>query len=310
MADFPERIYFGVFNQIMDKKYSLLDNEFITDNKNILYAEVISKYPLGVGYGRMNASLLSEKKHDFVFQTDAHAIFPKGWDSILINNHDAASAEYQTDKIVFSAMVAGWFSADENKRDIVIMRVPDIGEVSVDIFYNNNFHELKNYQNSKNKFIFDGEQGDNFNEDLIGFPVAYTDEFIKDGEYDETNCVNAAIVFGHYSLIRDVMHDPDDAFHGDQTNYALRLLSRGYRIFAVKYPAIAVLGKVLSDNTLIDEEYNWRSLKYHSKRGDSKDLISRENYKNIANGKYLGYWGAQDKAGLLHAKNKMGYNGL
>lgn len=310
MAEYPDRIHFGVFNQIMDKKYSLLNNEFLTNNRNILYAEIISQYPLGVGYGRMNASLLSKQNHDFMFQTDAHAIFTKNWDSILIDKYYQASAEHGTNKVVFSAAVGGWFSANPNNRNVVVMHVPDMGEVSVDIFYDNNLHEIERYQNSKNKFHFNGVQGDNVNDDLIGFPIAYGDGFVEDGDYQETSCVNAAFVFGEYSLIRDVMHDPADVFHGDQTNYSIRLLSRGYRIFSIKYPAIAVLGKVLADHTLVDEEYNWRTQAYHNSRTDFSDIYSKQNYQNIVTGKYLGYWGAPDKAGLLHAKNKMGYNGL
>ena len=84
-AENPDNIYFGIFNNILKKEHSLLDSDFLLNNDQIFYVELITPAPMGTGFGRMNASLLQFKEFDYMFQIDAHTFFSKKWDTQLIN---------------------------------------------------------------------------------------------------------------------------------------------------------------------------------------------------------------------------------
>jgi hypothetical protein len=119
-------------------------------------------------------------------------------------------------------------------------------------------------------------------------------------------------------MLRDIMHDPEDHFHGDQVNYGMRILSRGYRIFAIKKPLMLTLNKYnkhkvenSDEGALIDPEWNWRSQRKILEPGRrylyKMQKLSDTNYKSIFNGDYVGYWGAPDIDSLEYAKEKMGF---
>jgi hypothetical protein len=279
---------------------------------------------MGVGFGRMNASLLSTKKHDYVLQIDAHTVFTKNWDLELIKNFNDIYKEMDSDKIVLTAIPRGDLYYDVRDRESLFS---DDGVFFSDSnspidMYNNNYHEFSNlpspYVNTRPQIKFDGWQGNHFTESMVGFPVTYGTESFEADRYVEVNCIHASLVFFKYELIREVMHDPEDPFHGDQVNYALRLLSRGYKIFAIAKPLLLTLNKFAkhkekNDNPgiQVDPEWNWRSNAPSS--GSSKDYLDRvqmlaeKQYLEIFSGQYLGYWGAPDKTSLLDAKNKMGF---
>lgn len=319
----PDRIFFGVFNNILDKDKSLADKD-IFNNSNILYAELLTQSPMGVGFGRMNASLLSTQQHDYVLQIDAHTVFTKDWDLELIKNFVDISNEIGSKDIVLTAIPRGNLYYDINDRESLfsddsVFVGYQIGPIDM---YNNNYHEFSNlpkpYVNTKPQIKFDGWQGNQFTESMVGFPVTYGTETFEEDRYAEINCIHASLVFFKYEVIRKVMHDPEDPFHGDQVNYALRLLSRGYRIFAIARPLLLTLDKFVSHKVknnkpgeLIDPEWNWRSNGPTS--GPSKDYLDRvqmlgeKQYSEIFNGDYLGYWGAPDTESLEYAKEKMGF---
>jgi len=320
----PDRVFFGVFNNILDKEKSLIDKDFFNNSTNIFYAELITSVPMGVGFGRMNASLLSTKQHDYVLQIDAHTVFTKDWDLKLIKNFNDISKESGSDRIILTAIPRGNLYYDIRDReslfsdDDVFKSDPN---TTIDI-YNNNYHKFADlpapYINTKPQIKFDGWQGNHFTKSMVGFPVTYGTENFEADSYVEVNCIHASLVFFKYELIREVMHDPEDPFHGDQVNYALRLLSRGYKIFAIAKPLLLSLDKFAKHKekndkpgTVIDPEWNWRSSSPSS--GLSKDYLDRvqtladKRYLEIFSGDYLGYWGATDKESLLDAKNKMGF---
>ena len=240
----PDRVFFGVFNNILDKEKSLIDKDFFNNSPNIFYAELITSVPMGVGFGRMNASLLSTKQHDYVLQIDAHTVFTKDWDLELIKHFLNISKNTGSDKIVLSSIPRGNLYYDVSDRESLfsddsVFVGANVSKIDI---YNNDYHEFSNltepYINTKPEIKFDGWQGNNFTESMVGFPVTYGTETFGEDDYPETNCIHASLVFFKYGLIREVMHDPEDYFHGDQVNYALRLLSRGYRFFAINPTSI------------------------------------------------------------------------
>jgi hypothetical protein len=324
LSAYPDRLYFGVFNNILEKEKSLLDNKFFTNSPNIFYAEIVTPVPMGTGFGRMNASLLSTKNHDYVLQIDSHTVFTKGWDLKLIENFTNITKSINSDKVVLTGIPRGNLYYDIKDRDS-LMSDDDVFISSnikkIDIYANNynEFSELPEpYHNTKPQITFDGWQGKYFQKDMVGFPVTYGVPKFGEGEYCEVNCIHASIVFYKYIMLRDIMHDPGDHFHGDQVNYALRILSRGYRIFAIKKPLMLSLDKFFNydiansnDGNPIDPEWNWRSSSSTNESG--KKYIQRmlenssTNYSDIFSGEYLGYWGAPDTESLRHAKEKMGF---
>lgn len=319
-ANHQERIFFGVFNNILERDKSLLDNDFFTNNSNIFYAEIVTPAPMGTGFGRMNASLLTNREHDYVLQIDSHTVFTKDWDLKLIENFNNVKEIVKTDKVVLSAIPRGNLYYDINDRDSIlsydeIFKEKNIHKIDV---YNNNYHEFDDYKNTKPQIVFDGWQGTNFDEINVWLPITYGAQSFGKEKYPEINCIHASIVFFKYSVIREVMHDPADHFHGDQINQSLRLLSRGYRIFSMQDPLFLSLNKYESlDNSndrvvkLLDPEWNWRSFRQTSSSSVKymQYCISQStgNYAKIINGDYLGYWGAPDEKSLSEAKKIMGF---
>ena len=325
LSAYPERVYFGVFNNILDKEKSLMDKKFFNNTPNILYVELLSNVPMGVGFGRMNASLLSTQKHDYILQVDAHTVFTKDWDLRLIENFNNISKEINSDKVVLTGIPRGNLYYDINNRDYLmsndnIFVNNDIKKINI---YENNYHEFTDleepYHNTRPQITFDGWQGKNFTDYMVGFPVTYGVHEFGEGDYCEVNCIHASLMFYKYEILRDIMHDPEDHFHGDQVNYGLRLLSRGYKIFAIKKPLLLTLDKYTTNSTknnnepeLIDHEWNWRSnrdvLEPGRRYKNKMQLLATQNYNDIFNGNYIGYWGAPDQESLKTAKQIMGFD--
>ena len=332
-AENPHNIYFGIFNNILKKEHSLLDNDFLLNNDQIFYVEVITPAAMGTGFGRMNASLLQFKEFDYMFQIDAHTFFSKKWDTQLINIFNKIKDQESIDenKLVLSASSGfTWTYYNENPEKVYVTSWPVISSFAPTTVKHNkkifeidpldlekNAKELVNRGMTNLKFVYDGKQGNHFFENNVSFPIVYGDSYLDKKEYEESNGVHANFMFSKAKLNREVLHDPEDHFHGDQTNYSIRLLSRGYRIFSPKYPTIAVLNKMFIDKDLnedifapLDEDYNWKT--YLSNRAgrnyiDTKKYNSVINFQKIISGEYFGYWGATNKESLDKVKNQIDY---
>jgi len=321
----PSKIYFGVFNNILNKNNSLLDDEFITNNDQIFYTELITPIPLGVGFGRANASLLQFDNFDYMFQIDAHTIFTKNWDEKIISVFDKIKDENNIDenKLILSSICPiSWTYDPTNLNEIFMPDFINNTFIKVDP---NNLEESYPFINSKcltvPEIVYNGKQGDVVIESTINFPTVYgknEQRSIKD--YEETNCVHASFVFSKANIIREVLHDALDPFHGDQANYSIRLLSRGYRIFSPKFPLISTLNKFkieMSDSsfkntvTFLDQD-DWRVGRPNISQKDYfyQDILNENAilfFNKIITGEYLGYWGAPDKESLEDTKNKIDY---
>ena len=140
--------------------------------------------------------------------------------------------------------------------------------------------------------------------------------FVENAYQNETCYPLKENIFKIFDLLKlneiKVVIIGQDPYHGDQTNYTLRLISRGYKIFTPMKPALFSLGKFTNEGQdIIDEEYHWRSEKYFDQsRNDFLKSNAMWNYNNIADGTYFGYWGAPDMESLMYAKDKMGYPDL
>lgn len=326
----PSKIFFGVFNNIVNKKDSLLDNKFLTDNPQIFYSELFTSTPMGVGFARMNASLLQFQDFEYMMQTDAHVLFSKNWDEQIINVFNKIKNENDIDenKIILSAVSPGFWTYDAENPDKILSPSAIRGHLITIDPYNleKSFDKQIDLGMSVPKFVYTGIQGKVFNETFANFPIAYGSGERIEEEYKEINCVHATFMFSKSILSREIMHDPEDPFHGDQTNYSIRLLSRGYKIFCPKNPFIIGLNKskiarfdqdFYSTVGTLDEDHDWRvtknqqhknSINESGKLYDEKIQINSQKFFNkLINGDYLGYWGAPDSESLKDAKKKINY---
>jgi hypothetical protein len=347
LASNPNRISFGVFNNILDKnlvsywdvsrdksfkskeEFSMLSNPFFTNNEQIVYAELTTSVPMGVGHGRFNAALLSsEESYDYFFQIDSHTIFSNDWDKIIIENYNKVKQEEEVDSIILSCIPGISWTYDPKNRNDVYSYQELLNENGIKFLnpYENNYNNLNfDFFNGVPRISLNGwapsHSGSTFSSENVGVPIVIGGEGFAYKDYEETNCVHASFMFGKYSMLRDVMHDPQDSFSGDQTNYSLRLLSRGYRIFSVKKPILGSLNKsdeyglkdVVGGSDRVkslDTDGSWRDFESKSKSGqklyESLLINSKKRCEDIFSGKYLGYWGAPDMDSLKIAKGKMG----
>jgi hypothetical protein len=310
-AENPDNIYFGIFNNILNKEHSLLDNDFLTNHEQIFYVELVTPAPMGTGFARMNASLLQFKNFDYMFQIDAHTFFSKKWDTQLINIFKRIKNQESIDenKLVLSACSGfPWTYYEENPEKVyaVIDHEKKIFEIDP-LDLEKNAQDLIDQGMTTLKFVYDGVQGRHVAEGNINFPIVYGAGRIKNGHYKESGCVHATFMFSKAKLTREVMHDPEDHFNGDQTNYSIRLLSRGYRIFTPKYPTIAVLDKGFVDK---DKDHNWRTWQPRNTGAEylnTKINNSKINFNQIISGEYFGYWGTTDNDSLNKVKQQINY---
>lgn len=320
-AENPDKIYFGIFNNILNKEHSLLNNYFLNNSSQIFYSELITPAPMGTGFGRMNASLLQFKNFDYMFQIDAHTFFSKNWDTKLINifNKIKDQENIDEDKLILSASSGFmWTYYDENPEKVyaVVEHRKEIFEIDPSNL-EANAQDLLDEGMISLKFVYDGRQGKHLDEEHVNFPIVYGEGRIESGDYKESGCVHATFMFSKAKLPRDVMHDPEDHFNGDQTNYSIRLLSRGYRIFTPKYPTIAVLNKVSIDKESLefidkplDKDHNWRTWEPKNAGANylnTKIQNSLVNFNQIISGEYFGYWGTTDKDSLNKVKEQINY---
>lgn len=320
-ADHPENIYFGIFNNILKKEHSLLDNEFLTNNDQIFYVELITPAPMGTGFARMNASLLQFKDFEYMFQIDAHTFFSKQWDTTLIDVFNKIKDEnnIEDDKLVLSASTGFFWTyhdGDPSKVYATVHENKKIFEIDP-LNLESNAKDLIDKGMTTVHFVYDGKQGDLFVKTNLGFPIVYGNKYIKEKEYEESNAIHATFMFSKANLNREFMHDPADHFNGDQTNYSIRLLSRGYRIFSPRYPTIAVLNKVAVNKEsgeglgeYLDKEHNWKTFNssqigssYVTRANDNSIL----NFKQIISGEYFGYWGTPNRDALEKVKKIINY---
>jgi hypothetical protein len=319
-AENPKNVYFGVFNNILKSEHSLLDNDFIVNNSQILYTEIISPAPLGIGFARMNASLLQFNKFEYSFQIDAHTLFTKKWDTELIKIFNKIKDEnnIDEDKLVLSGSTGLSWSYNENNLNEIFAIKNGTSFFKIDPFnLEETCMEQISYGLATNDFIYDGKQGNLLSEKNINFPVVYGGKHFYDAEYKEVNCVHGTFMFSKANLNREVLHDPEDYFDGDQTNYSIRLLSRGYRIFTPRSPVIAPLNKYNEEKdndtstfSLFDTDHNWRTFP-PGRNGAlyqlNKNSDDRLFFNQIITGEYFGYWGTPDQESLDKVKKTINY---
>lgn len=115
-ADSPDNIYIGIAF-IGDKKFKeFIEKEIETYGyKNIKTSYTSSKAGLGVGKGRLLASLMYDNQ-DYYVQIDAHTLFDVGWDTYFKDKFEKAKVHVNNNKIALTGYPGkyGYYDSDGN----------------------------------------------------------------------------------------------------------------------------------------------------------------------------------------------------
>jgi hypothetical protein len=290
-AKYPSRVFFGIFNTIIDEEDSII-NDQVLENKNILYMEGKFPVPLGTGLSRLNASVLFDREHDYIFQIDAHTIFEKNWDHTLIQHYQ--NLLKICDKPIISYCAQGWVNNENND----VMLSDFAGEYEKVNPYNLDrknikTDSIKNIETRSLSLLYDAGSGI-YKID----PIPY--EWKENEEYVEHSLIMAGSMFSSFKLNNEIIHDPYQPWDGDQLNFSLRAWTRGYRMFSIKKSV------TWSHNIFIkDVDYNgnnlnqdsWRTVLENNKNNyflgtQYGEKIKKQYHQFIGND--FSYWGASD----------------
>ena len=238
-----------------------------TDFKNVFYMNMEFSGQPGIGLARLIATSIIHPDIEYVLQIDAHMIFVKNWDSVLIENFNML--EKITDKPIITSRCPAW-GHDENGNVLC----PET----------ENSAQRLTFRNFEDTGMMDWG------------PSIYGINSL-DSEYIEHNLICGHFNFSRPSLYSEILHDPRIVWGGDELVHSLRAWCRGYRMFSIK-PIICFHydKKIMGGAFGKDDQDDWRNLKnndlglfpFYQKRSREGKKITRD----ILLGDYIGYWGA------------------
>lgn len=194
-ADNPRLLSFGIFSQDSEET----EYNFRELSSRVCHVRADSKNILGVGASRLNASVLRQYDEYFYLQIDAHLIFTKGWDSILLQRYKELNLKHE--KPIISMGGPRWFY--ENDNLILDASVNGVLVASPNL----------DSRSDSNSIVYG------------------TSLFSK---IQESFFCTAQFLFSHISLINEVPPDPFIIFQGEEPTFSLRACTRGYKIFAIE----------------------------------------------------------------------------
>jgi len=196
MAQYPERIHFGIFRQY-NPEDGFDDLTEYKDDPRFKIEEIHYTKAKGLPYARalINDTLLTDE--DFVCQLDSHHRFTKNWDSTLISWHDQLVQEGYNP-------IIGGYSPMYNPYNDPEDRVTEPWMSLAACFY------------------------------------PFGTIFIRPGGIpnwkDLKSPIPARFLSGHFAFgsnkwARDVKHDPNIFFAGEELNLSVRSFTHGYDLF-------------------------------------------------------------------------------
>lgn len=195
-AKYPNRLHFGICRQYEPEDG--FDNlTSYKDNPNFHIHEMLAKDSQGLPYARaiINEKLLTDQ--DYILQLDSHHRFVKNWDEILINMHK------RLERKGYRPVLTGYlpeykpFEEPEGRADCPWLSIPNC-------FYP---HGTIFIQPTK-----------------------------LEGWEDLKEPVPSRFVCGHFAFARnkwakEIKHDPDLYFSGEEINLTVRTFTHGYDLF-------------------------------------------------------------------------------
>lgn len=269
----PQNIYFGVWYQHTH------DNQFTCVHPQVRVVNV--KYPISLGLGIARAgtaSLYGGEK--YVYQNDAHMLFQKDWDKILVERFKEIQNDGY-DKPIISYFGQAWQRSESGQI---------VGYYDYDPETSNKVGNPMMYSRKHRSF---------------GFPINVGDDRSRqkwdatEKSYIEHHSVQGGFIFSSASFIHEVGYDPQHMFFGEEHLLAMRAWTRGYRIFAIKEPVQWHKDRWTSvpydlERTLVENMHRPPSTP-EAIIWDRRETESMSRLKKIFSGEYLGFWGAPTK---------------
>ena len=258
----------------------------IFDQLNIKCLEIKFNEALGTGFGRMTASLMADRDHTYLLQVDAQNIFEKGWDTELKSYYNELLKV--CDKPIISVSPQRWIEGPDKEVHLFEEDGPVV-----------NPYDFKTTQTFSSLGIKIAKKGSIENDgtfDKLAYIEGLHHHWEKEQTFIEHGLVHASFMFTDFGFTRDVMHDPNNTWDGDQINLSFRAGTRGYRMFAIKNCIVWSKDKFNRDGKLIAQD-DWRVAPRGS-IGLYNEKEGREFQRKIFSGEYLGYWGAPTKESI------------
>lgn len=298
----PERIRFGVLNSALSVD-DLIDDPWFTENDEIDFIQLLTKSPMGNGLTRAISQVASRGvEYDYSFMIDAHMIFNKNWDVDYIESLNELEVLYG-DKIVISNESDWWAPSSDgtrclhrNNEEVVV----DPYNFDVDVFENTYGEKI---MSSTHRYFGSSTK----------HPCTEGGNTLQDNEHKEVFSLCANNTFSRYSIIDDALVDPRTTWNADEYDYAFRIMSLGYRIFAHGRPKILNMGKYgeYIENEppkfLLEEDWRFHIDEAFLEASNRTDVDRR---KKMITGEYTGYWGAPSKDKAVEVFEKLGVTEL
>lgn len=198
-AEYPERIYFGVFSQADPE-----DHPDLSDIPNMNEVVVPASEARGPGYARWKVMQQYEGQ-DYFLQIDAHSMFPKNWDSKTISLYKKIQKEENQEKVIISFWGSPYWIDEQGKKHLGFD-----GGKQWDVS-GPHYTRLVNY-----RYAWIGHR-----------------EPMPDGvEYHESACVLGGFIFGLGNLVEEVPYDPDIIWTGEESMFSIRAYCQGWKIYS------------------------------------------------------------------------------
>lgn len=283
----PDRVFFGIFEQRTDYNFANVSRFPGVKKVDLTYREPYQQ-PLGLGLGRLGAFMLHEHQ-DFVLQIDAHTIFDKSWDCLLIEDLMNVMAIHPRSMISTRPKHYEYINGSIVKYD----RTCRMG-----------LRLSRNHPNGWAEIL---------EADIPGPPFP---------EYVEHFLIAGGFVFAPRQLFDEILHDPRMPFGGEEHLFSLRACTRGWKIFSVSDSHLYTLSKEFHDyNDLPDEHFlgktrPWKSMPPRLTQFDRPPCINfltpieheESIYRPLLRGEEFGYWGAPDKTSYEQYINNLGFD--
>lgn len=272
-AEYPDRIHIGLFLHDGDG----FKEDLSSYSKNLKVGYFDYPAPLGCCVGREMAHSFYDGE-DYYLQLDAHMLFQKNWDTVLIDKFEKIKVKYP--KPVISYYVP-WWTVKHNGTFMTYS--PDI------------------YRFHNGKMSFDLE--DSMRAKYPKPVGQYTNWDEHPEGYAEHHQIAGHFMFSEPEMMDEVRPDVTIMFGPEESLLALRLWTRGYRIFAIENPVVWHLNKGLNNvNPFMRRSANFKNESL-SKHYFSKNHRALQKSRKIFTGEYTGYWGSPNKS-LLEAYEK------
>lgn len=267
MASHPERLVFGIWSHNND---GVLPS--FPDLKNVKV--ITAQYPslLGVCPSRTSALFLYNNE-DYYLQIDAHMLFQKNWDKILISSYENIKVKETLEHPLITTYVPWWIKSEDGNIENYS---PESDVQAHPIMYD--------------KYSY------------ISEPVPVQMNFAIDWsnkEYVEHYGLSAHFIFTQGTFIYDILPDIQMMFFGEEMTTAVRAWTRGYRIFCIPDPIVWHYNK---DVTLTKVYKYDRQVSIGDPNSfqdfEEKQKRSWDRTRKILTGEILGYWGATTKKAL------------